>query len=338
MNSSATDGGRSTANVGARPSVAVIIPCYRVRDKLLGVLEAVGPVCDRIYVVDDACPEGSGRYAEAHSKDPRLHFIYQQSNTGVGGAVMAGYRQALGDGATILVKLDGDGQMDPRLIPRLIGPIVIGVADYSKGNRFFDLSRVGQMPALRLIGNAGLSFLSKLSSGYWDIFDPTNGFTAAHASAIASLPLDRVDQRYFFESDMLFRLGLARAVVQDIPMHAFYADEKSSLRVGPALFRFAWMHGKNLLKRIFYRYYLHDFSIAGIELALGGLLLAFGVVFGGVNWVEAHRAAVGAASGTIMLAALPVILGTNLLLAFLSYDIRQVPRTPLQKLMEYNQA
>jgi dolichol-phosphate mannosyltransferase len=309
--------------------VAVIIPCYRVREQVLGVIGAIGPECSAIYVVDDGCPEGSGRHVQEHAADPRVRVLFHETNRGVGAAVLTGYRAALADGADVLVKIDGDGQMDPAELPDLIAPIINGDADYTKGNRFHNLSHISRMPAARIAGNAALSFISKFSSGYWDIFDPTNGFTAIHASVAELLPLDRIATGYFFESDMLHHLGLARAVVRDVPLHARYGEERSGIRLGRAVSQFGARHVARTIRRLFYSYFLHDFSAASLELVGGVLLLLFGVTFGAVQWLEWSARGVGAYAGTVMLAALPVILGTQLLLAFLSFDVSRVPRRPL---------
>ena len=209
-----------------------------------------------------------------------MEIVRHDRNRGVGGAVITGYAKALTFGADVVVKIDGDGQMDPALIPKLVAPILNGEADYAKGNRFFNLESVQQMPAIRLFGNGVLSFLSKLSSGYWSIFDPTNGFTAIHARLINLLPMHRIHNRYFFESDMLFRLNLLRAVVVDVPMDAFYGEEESNLKITRVIFPFAWGHLRNLFKRTIYSYFLRDFSLASLELVLGGGLFMFGGLFG----------------------------------------------------------
>ena len=222
--------------------IAVVIPCYRVKDLILDVVSRIGPECDHIYVVDDCCPEGSGEHVEAECRDERVRVIYHQANQGVGGATLSGYRAALDDGARAIVKLDGDGQMDPLMIPRLLRPILEGEADYVKGNRFFELGGLRSMPRIRLVGNATLSLASKLASGYWNLFDPTNGFTAIHAAVARALPTSKVNRRWFFESDMLFHLGTLRAVIQDVPMPAIYGDEHSSLEIRRVLFDFAWRH------------------------------------------------------------------------------------------------
>src|SRR6266542_5528829 len=206
----------------APPRVAVVIPCYRVVPAILEVLRGIGTEAHRIYCVDDACPEGSGRFIEEHCKDTRVKVVRHENNRGVGGASVTGFRLALQDGANIVVKLDGDGQMDPSLLPRFLRPILLGRADYCKGNRFFSLESVQSMPPLRLLGNALLSFVTKLSSGYWNTFDPTNGYIAVHARVLAEIPLEKIHCRYFFESDMLFRLNTIGAVVEDVPMKAKY--------------------------------------------------------------------------------------------------------------------
>ena len=185
-------------------TVAVVIPSYKVTRHILGVIAGIGPEITRIYVVDDKCPDNSGDFVSANCRDPRVTVVRHEQNQGVGGAVMSGYRAAIADGASVIVKVDGDGQMDGALIPAFIAPILAGEADYTKGNRFFNLEQIGSMPPMRLFGNAMLSLLTKLSSGYWDLFDPTNGFTAIHADAARFLPFDKISKRYFFESDMLF--------------------------------------------------------------------------------------------------------------------------------------
>jgi len=312
-------------------AVAIVIPCYRVVPAVLEVLRKVPPEADRIYCVDDACPDQSGKFIEKQCRDPRVRVVYHQKNLGVGGATVTGFRAALEDGAEIIVKIDGDGQMDPALLHRFLNPIRAGRADYCKGNRFFSVESVQSMPAIRLLGNALLSFITKLSSGYWNIFDPTNGYVAIHSRVLAELPLGKIHRRYFFESDMLFRLNTIGAVVEDIPMNARYADEQSSLRVGSVLVPFLFNHIRNFGKRIVYNHFLRNFSAASVELALGLISLLFGVSFGAARWWHSMTSGVPVTAGTVMLAALPVILGSQLLLSFLNYDVRNIPQIPLQK-------
>lgn len=312
-------------------SVAVIVPCYKVTRHILDVLARIGPEVSAIYVVDDCCPEKSGNIVQTGSTDPRVRVIYNDVNQGVGGATMAGYQAAIQDGHDVLVKVDGDGQMAPELIPCFTAPILEEAADYTKGNRFYDLAHIGRMPVLRLFGNAALSFISKFSTGYWDVFDPTNGYTAIHAKVAAHLPFDRISRRYFFESDMLFRLNTVRAVVMDIPMDSHYADEVSNLRIKDVLGEFLGKHLRNFGKRIVYNYFLRDMSAASMQLLLGLVLLIFGTVFGIYQWSTSAASHVLASPGTVMLAALPLIMGLQFLLAFLIHDTQAVPRQVMHK-------
>lgn len=312
--------------------VAVVIPCYKVAAHVVELVGRIGPEVGLIVAVDDACPQGSGRLLQSQCADSRLQVVFHESNRGVGGAVMTGYRHAIAAGADVIVKLDGDGQMDPALLPQFVAPVLAGEADYTKGNRFYDLRFISRMPKARLFGNAVLSFMAKFSTGYWDIFDPTNGYTAISARVAALLPHDRISERYFFESDMLFRLGTFRAVVRDVPMDAEYGDEVSNLRIGSVLPEFLAKHTGNFLKRIFYNYFLRDVSVASLELLCGVALLVFGVVYGGWHWWQSLASGQTAATGVIMLAAMPVLIGLQLLLAFLAYDIASVPRHALGRL------
>ncbi len=310
--------------------MAVVVPAFKVVAHLREVILTTPAYVAAIYVVDDQCPQGSGDLAEGLG-DPRVRVIRNARNLGVGGAVMAGYRAAMSDGHDILVKMDGDGQMDPEAMVGMIEPIVHGEADYTKGSRFYDLTYIHKMPGVRIFGNAVLSLLSKASSGYWDILDPTNGYTAIHADVARSLDFGKISARYFFETDMLFRLSLLRAVVVDVPLDARYADEVSNLKITRVVGEFLYKHAKNSFKRVFYSYFLRDFTIASIELVLGTLLFAGGTVFGLVAWARSTIDGVATPAGTVMLAALPVILGLQLLLAFVAYDIARVPRRPIQR-------
>ena len=318
----------------ASPHIATVVPCFRVAGSILGVIAGIPDSVASIHVVDDACPEGSGRYVQTHCTDPRVVVHFNSVNLGVGGAVMVGYRAALEAGADIVVKMDGDGQMDPLALPQLVAPILAGQADYAKGNRFYDLAQIGRMPRLRIVGNAMLSFLTKISSGYWDLFDPTNGYTAIHARVLARLPLGKISRRYFFETDMLFRLNIMRAVVADVPMDAKYGAETSNLRISRILFDFAAKHVRNTFKRVFYNYFLRDLSLASIELALGTAFIVAGTAMGVWFWAQSASTGIAATAGSVMLVALQVIVGLQLLLGFLAYDIASVPRRPQHPLLE----
>jgi glycosyltransferase involved in cell wall biosynthesis len=313
------------------PRIAAILPCYRSSAQVLGVIDAIGARADIVICVDDACPDGTGALVEANR--PHAIVLRHAENQGVGGAVCTGYAHALALGCDILVKIDSDGQMDPAELPALIGPIARGQADYTKGNRFFNLEDLRGMPFWRVVGNAGLSFLTKLSTGYWSIFDPTNGYTALHARVAERLPLHKLARGYFFESDLLFRLGTLRARVVDVPMAARYGEETSSLRIGGVVGPFLARNLANFLKRLFYSYVLRNFSVASIYVALGTVLTVFGVAAGAEAWIAGTVEGVPATSGQVMLAALPIILGMQMLLSFVAYDVASEPATAIHPLL-----
>lgn len=311
--------------------IGVVIPCYKVRKHILSVLEKIPPDINKIYIIDDACPESSGSFVKESSTDLRVSIIQHKKNTGVGGAVISGYKRALSDDCDIIVKLDGDGQMDPSDISKLIQPIVDKQVDYTKGNRFFSLESLTSMPTIRKLGNAALSFVNKVSSGYWNIMDPTNGFTAIHKSALSVLPLEKINAGYFFESDMLFRLGTIRAVVMDIPIQAKYDEEESNLNITSTIKSFPKLYFQAFLKRIFYSYFLRDFNRASLELVLAIIFILFGSVWGGIHWVYSIQLMKEASTGTVMLAVLPIILGFQMLLDAINFDTGNMPKVPLQK-------
>jgi glycosyltransferase involved in cell wall biosynthesis len=316
---------------GKAPVIAVVIPCYRVSRQVLGVIARIGPEVSCIFVIDDACPEHTGDVVGEKCADARVSVIRHAENKGVGGAMVTGYRAALDAGADIVVKVDGDGQMNPELIPQFTKALVAGQADYTKGNRFYDLELLRAMPRVRLIGNAMLSMVNKISSGYWDIMDPTNGYTAIHRTALGRLPLAKIDRGYFFESDMLVRLYTLRAVVRDVSMKAHYENESSSLRVGRVLVTFPFKYLRATAKRIFYSYFLRDFNAGTLQLLGAVLIGGAGAAYGAAKWALSIRSGIAATSGEVMIAALPVLVGVQFLLAALQFDIQNVPRVPLQQ-------
>jgi glycosyltransferase involved in cell wall biosynthesis len=313
--------------------IEVVIPCYRVRRKVSAVIRAAlaEAAVHRVVVVDDACPDGTGDLvAEGFGEHPRVALVRHETNRGVGGAMLTGYRHAFDNGADIVVKVDGDGQMDPTLIPLLVAPIARGEADYAKGNRFFYPRNLKRMPRGRLFGNSLLSLVSKFSSGYWSIMDPTNGFTALHRLGFQQLDTEKLDRRYFFESDMLFQLGIGNAVVVDVPMPVVYADESSNLSVPRAALQFPFKHLNRFVKRIAYKYFIRDFTIASLEILCGLPALAAGLIFGAYQW--AHHAQLGQTTpaGTVMIVGLLIIVGFQLLLSAVNFDITHEPSLPLQ--------
>ncbi len=306
--------------------VVVVIPAFKVKRHILDVIARLGPEVDKILVVDDHCPEQSGLFVRENSTDPRLEVLYNEKNLGVGGTVKRGYVRALDLNADVVIKIDGDDQMDPAYLKSFISLIVDHGFDYAKGNRFFYLDELMKMPKTRLIGNGLLSLINKFVNGYWNIMDPTNGYTAIRGDMLRQLPLHKIDNRYFFESDMLFRLSIHRAVVQDLAIPARYAGERSNLSIKRVLWEFPPKYINRFFKRILYLYFLRDFNVASIEMLLGSALMIFGTVFGIHFWLKSLSTGSLTSSGSVMLSALPIILGFQLLLSALNFDIQNVPK------------
>lgn len=311
--------------------IAVIIPCFRVGTGILKLLEKLEDSHYNIYLIDDQCPDNTSEFVLNSRFSTRIKVLRNEKNLGVGGAVKRGLQLALNDGCEIFVKLDGDGQMNPDLIPSLIKPLIDNEADYVKGNRFHNLNTLKRMPFIRLFGNSCLSFINKVVTGYWGIMDPTNGFIALNREALILLPLEKIENRFFFESDLLFRLSTIQAVVTDYPMDAIYEDEKSNLSVRRVLVEFPFKYCSRFFKRLFYNYFLRDFNLGSIHLTFGALLTSFGLIFGGIQWYNNGIRNIETPTGTIMISVLTIILGFQLLLSFLNYDVTSVPRKPLSK-------
>jgi dolichol-phosphate mannosyltransferase len=311
---------------------AVVIPCYRVSKHILRLLPRIGPEVDLIYVVDDACPEKSGELVERDCRDPRVRVIKLASNQGVGGAVLAGFQAAIRDGAEILVKLDGDEQMDPSRISSLTAPLIEGRADFAKGNRFYSPESIQNMPLIRLLGNAVLSLMSKFTTGYWHIMDPTNGFIAIHAKAFSLLPLEKISKRYFFESDLVFRLALIQSVVVDVPLPAIYGSETSNLKVYREAFNFFIKHCIRIPKRLIYQYFFSDFGLASVELLLGLSLSSSGIYLGLRYYWESSMTGIATEGGKRTLVVLLMITGVQFLLAFFAADTKRRRNEPIHKI------
>ena len=324
----------SSRKLGESSRIGVVIPCFNVERTIGRVLAGIGPEVATVFCVDDASSDHTASAIRAaQSGDPRIELISRRVNGGVGAATIDGYRAAVEAGLGVLVKMDGDGQMDPALLGTLIAPVVEGNADYAKGNRFYSVEMVRSMPFVRLLGNAALSFLTKVSTGYWNLFDPSNGYTALNGAVAGILPLDKVHPRYFFEADLLFRLNSVGARVVEVPMAASYGEEVSHLNVMHTFVTFPVLHCRNVVKRIVYNYFLRGFSIASLNLVVGLVMIVVALVFGGMHWLESYRSGVPATAGTVMLAGLPLLLGMQLVLSFLAYDIAAVPEGPIHRLI-----
>jgi glycosyltransferase involved in cell wall biosynthesis len=307
-----------------------VIPCYRVEREIHTVLTNLPGYLKHIIIVDDASPDKTSEIVRTYAqKDRRILLICHERNQGVGGAVITGFRKALELGAQIIVKVDGDGQMDTAYLPNLLTPLIEGRADYTKGNRFRDFQALQKMPLVRRMGNMTLGFLTKAATGYWTLLDPANGFLAIRSNVLAQLLLDHIDRGFFFETSMLANLYLIKAVVKDIPMPARYQGEMSNLAVHRVLLEFPLKLLRTFIRRLILKNLIYDFSMESIYIFAGLPLLLFGLIFGITRWVSYASRNIPAPTGTVMLPTLSVLLGVQFIIAAIEIDLRSTPTEPL---------
>ncbi len=307
--------------------IAVVIPCYKVEKHIEEVIFNLPEVVTYIITVNDCSPDGTeALLLDLQKKNSKIIYLKNEKNLGVGGAMIAGYMKSLELGCDITIKMDGDGQMDARYLPALIKPIVDDKADFVKGNRFRDFRSVKKMPLVRRFGNMGLSFLIKAASGYWNIFDPTNGFFAIRNETLSNIDFGKIHKRYFFESSQLIELYYLNAVVQDINMVANYGNEVSNLSIFKTLFEFPPKLLRAFLKRILLKYFLYDFNIASVYFLVGMPLFLLGSIYGGLSFIKYASQHLEAPTGTVVIPTLLIMLGFQLLLSAITYDIGNYPK------------
>jgi glycosyltransferase involved in cell wall biosynthesis len=320
---------REALETGARGvRIGVVVPAYRVAGEIERVLRGIPPFVEKVIVVDDASPDDTAARVE-RSRDPRVVLVRHAENRGVGGASTSGFAEALRLGMDVVVKMDGDDQMDPEELPRLLAPVLDGTADVAKGNRYASIDSLRAMPPIRIVGNAILTFLVKLASGYWNVFDPANGYLALRADLLRRLDLERLPRRYFFESGLLIELGILRAVVADVPIPARYGGERSSLSIPRTVLGFPPRLLWGLLRRFFWRYLVHDFSALSVFTLMGAPLLLWGLAYGTRAYLHMLATGVPATAGMVMLSAMPILLGVQLLLQAVVLDVQNVPTRPI---------
>jgi glycosyltransferase involved in cell wall biosynthesis len=311
-----------------RLRLVVVVPCYNVENQVREMTATIPAYVDGVVLIDDCSTDGTAQILDG-LRSERVRVIHLSQNQGVGGAVLVGYLEAVAMGGDILIKMDGDGQMDPAYLPALVQPILNGEADYTKGNRFLHGKQIGRMPFFRRLGNIGLSFLVKFSSGYWPVFDPTNGYTAIAASILPLLEQEGIARRYFFEINMLIELGRQRAVVRDVSIPARYGAETSSLSEVHTLVDFPPRLLRAFFHRILDQYFIRDFSAVSLFLTVGLSMLLFGSVWSAYHWIRSIQLGLAATTGTVMIGVLPIILGIQMLLQAVVMDIQSVPDRPI---------
>lgn len=308
--------------------IAVVIPYYNASNEILLVISKLPEYIQYIIIVDDKSPTPLPKddiQKLAHSK-ATIYFLENSINLGVGGATKRGFEEAIEIGAEIIIKVDADDQMDLSYIPDLLDPLIANKCDVAKGNRFKDLKALRAMPIVRRIGNLGLSFLIKSATGYWHNFDPTNGFLAIKTKVLKKLDFSKLANRYYFETSLLSQLYFEKAAIKDIPMPAIYGQEKSNMKIWQMPFVFGARLTSTFVKRLVKEYFLYDFNIGSVYLLFGFPLFMFGLIFGISEWIYYANINTFAPTGTIMIVTLSIILGFQLILQAIQYDIINAPK------------
>jgi glycosyltransferase involved in cell wall biosynthesis len=279
-------------------TISAVVPAYN-EELLIGkTLTSIPKFVDKIYVIDDGSKDNTCKEIEGCTyQDPRIHLIKHDSNNGVGAAIVSGYKQSLKDNIDISVVLAGDDQMDPNQIPHLVEPIIVGRAHYTKGNRLLTKEYREGMSRFRFIGNSILTFITKIASGYWQLMDPQNGYTAISKKALKMLDLDKIFTYYGYCNDILVKLNIFSLRIEDVPIPARYANEKSSIKYIPYMLKVSWMLLKNFFYRLKMKYMILSFNplvlfyflgllITPISIGLGIFSLYYKFVLGGALFMR----------------------------------------------------
>jgi glycosyltransferase involved in cell wall biosynthesis len=263
-------------------TVSVIVPAYNEEKLIANVLKTIPGFVDHIVVVDDASSDRTGEIVKSKQEgDSRIAFVRHPQNTGVGGAIATGYKWARDKGIDISVVMAGDAQMDPRDLPGLLNPIADGEVDYSKGNRLFTGKAWRVIPKSRYFGNAILSFLTKIASGYWHVADSQSGYGAIALQVLKTIDLETIYKRYGMPNDLLVKLNVYHFRVRDVPINPIYGiGEKSGLKIYKVVFTLSFLLLRLFFWRLKEKYVIRDFHPLVLFYLLGFVLTPIGVAFG----------------------------------------------------------
>jgi glycosyltransferase involved in cell wall biosynthesis len=302
-------------------SIAALVAAYNEAAHLGTVISTMPALVDRIVVVDDASTDSTPQVV-GEAGDPRVTYIRHETNQGAGASKIAAHLAGADSGADILVTMDGDGQMDPEYLPALLDPIIDEGYDFAKGNRFFATDSWEGMPRHRIFGNVVLTFMTKAATGYWNLFDPQNGYTAMTRETSSRIAWDSLARDYSFENDMLAHLGLLRARIKDVDIPALYGNEVSHIRLTKAVPSiFATLH-RALWRRFWLQYVVRSFSPVALFVVIGWVLLLWSLITGAyfISTAFGHIA-----TGPVMVVVIPFIVGVQLEIAALVLDIINAP-------------
>jgi glycosyltransferase involved in cell wall biosynthesis len=302
--------------------VGVVIPAYNEEELLPPTLAGVPGIVDRVIVVDDASQDGTvGRAHAAAANDPRIVVIVHERNQGVGAAVVTGYRRAIEEEIEVVCVMNADNQMDPEELLHLATPVALDQCDYTKANRLFTGEAWDLIPHYRYLGNAMLSLLTKIASGYWHVADSQAGYTAVGLPMLRLLDLHRIYPRYGYPNDMLVHLNVWNARVRDVPSRPIYGiGEESGIRLRSVIPRISWLLVKGFFWRMGQKYVIRDFHPLVFFYMAGFFTWFIGVLLAIVAIVE-HFVGPPPNAGTAILVALMLTFGVLFTLFAMWFDM-----------------
>ena len=303
-------------------SIAVVLPAYNEETLILETIASLPAFVNRIYVVDDASQDKTcERVRAAMQKDGRISLICHRKNRGVGAAVARGYKAALDEEQDVVCVMDADGQMDPHDLAKIVRPVARGELEYAKANRLFTDDAWETIPHYRYLGNAVLSLLTKIASGYWHIADSQSGYTAISRAALERLNLDSVYPSYGYPNDMLVRLNVIGARVRNIPSRPVYGvGEHSNIRLHRVIPCISWLLFKGFFRRLFHKYVILDFHPLVFFYAFGLFCTLTGVILGILKIFAQSYMDVASPNITVII-ALALISGTQFTLFAMWFDM-----------------
>jgi glycosyltransferase involved in cell wall biosynthesis len=300
--------------------VAVVVPAFEEEQLVADTIRGIPDFVDVIVVVDDRSPDETVGRARA-TGDPRLEVIEHAENQGVGGAIATGYERCRELGVDVTCVMAADNQMDPDELPMLVAPVARGEVDYVKANRLVSGEAWQLIPRSRYLGNAILSLLTKIASGYWHVADSQAGYTALSLDALRRLDLARLYRRYGFPNDMLVHLNVQNARVRDVPSRPIYGiGERSGIRIRRVAPRIAWLLFKGFWWRMKEKYVIRDFHPLVFFYALGSLMTVIGFVLGLIVTISRLGWGNDITTATIVLVALLLVSGTQFTLFAMWFD------------------
>lgn len=306
-------------------TIAALVPAYNEELLISKVVEGMPSFVDNIIIVDDCSTDNTSRVV-SKIRDERVIFISHKKNTGLGGAIKSAVKKARELNTEIGVVMAGDNQMDPKYLPSLLDPICDEEYDFTKQNRFYSTEGFANMPKHRVFGSLVLAFMTRVASGYWHIIDPQNGYVAYGPRVMNELNFDRLTHGYALENDVLINLNILSMRIKEVPGKIIYGEEKSTMKLWKIIPSFSIFLFFGFFRRIFKKYVLRGFHPIAIFMFFGSILLLFGLLFGLFQWHNSKTSGIPATTGTVMLSALPLLMGFEMLLWSIVLDIQEEPK------------